>query len=381
MQDIHTHAGIGGQDVTRYTPGQAAPAPANIPRVTVGNIQGVTSWSAADDASEDGLSIPQRQASNSRVHTGHVSFINGVQQGPESTVTRQSAADLAPASSGILGTVRNNAGFPTANITPNCTVEIPGAGRTSVKAAVTLGYLSVTADGRYVAPGGASGNVDGGLPAQSSSEPQQTADTPQQQQDGNGLDLFSDPSDTSGQNVEAAYGEMIEPLQQATYDSMLASATTYLTTSGDIDGLIATLTGRYGSDIASEFSAFSPDYDMATADDGKARAAELIKAGAAVWQEQADRHVKAAGIDPEHFYEWARTSNPDALKAAIQGQLFGRSLKGYSTLMESYLGNVPPTLEALQRGGIPTKEQGGTVFVQIGGTWTPLQAAVKARMV
>jgi len=49
--------------------------------------------------------------------------------------------------------------------------------------------------------------------------------------------------------------------------------------------------------------------------------------------------------------------------------------------MNSYFDNVPPTLEALQRGGIPTKDQGGTTFVQLGGTWMTLDAAVKARLV
>lgn len=55
--------------------------------------------------------------------------------------------------------------------------------------------------------------------------------------------------------------------------------------------------------------------------------------------------------------------------------------KGYTDLMNSYFDNVPPTLEALQRGGIPTKDQGGTTFVQLGGTWMTLDAAVKARLV
>jgi len=390
MSDIHTHTGMDGEQVTRYTPGQPSRAPADIPRVTIGNIQGVSRYEMGSDSESDyGIPLARQrlgiqsqapqQANTSRVHTGHVSFVNGVQQGPESTVTRQTAADLAPAQGGILATLQNNAGSPTSTISPSATVELPGMGRTSVKVAATLGFLTLTSDGRYVEAG--RGNAEGGLQAQGSQEEQQAANTQEQQQQGDeGPALFGDVHQSSGMTGEEIYGGLIEPIQQATYDSMLASATAHLAQDGDLDGLIGSLTSRYGSDITNDYSAFH-EVDIATDGDIKERAAAVIKSGAEMWQRQADQHVKAAGIVPADFYQWARESNPDALKQAIQGQLFGRSLKGYSDLMESYFDNVPPTLEALQRGGIPTKEQGGTVFVQLGGTWMTLQAAVKARMV
>lgn len=384
MSEFHFHTGMDGEQVIRHTPGQSSQAPADIPRVTIGNIQGVTRYEMGNNREPDynapsarqGLSI---QANTSRVHTGHVSFVNGAQQGPESTVTRQTAADLAPAQGGILATLQNNAGSPTSTISPTATVELPGMGRTSVKVAATLGFLTLTADGRYVEAG--RGNAEGGLQSQGSQEEQQTANTQEQQQQGDeGPALFDSIPTTSGGNMEEAYGGLIEPIQQATYDSMLASATAHLAQDGDLDGLIGALTSRYGSDVISDYGAFH-GVDITAESDAPERAANLIKAGADIWQHQADRHVKAAGIDPADFYQWARESNPEALKQAIQGQLFGRSLKGYSDLMESYFDNVPPTLEALQRGGVPTKEQGGTVFVQLGGTWITLQAAVKARLV
>ena len=138
-----------------------------------------------------------------------------------------------------------------------------------------------------------------------------------------------------------------------------------------------------GIDLCREMSARLPEIPVVimTAFGSMEAAIAAIRAGAEMWQHQADTHVKAAGIVPADFYEWARESSPDALKQAIQGQLFGRSLKGYTDLMNSYLDSVPPTLEALQRGGIPTKEQGGKTFVQLGGSWMTLDAAVKARLV
>lgn len=385
MSEFHFHSGMDGEQVIRHTPGQSSQAPADIPRVTIGNIQGVTRYEMGNDREPDynapsarqGLGI---QANTSRVHTGHLTFTNGVQQGPESTVTRQTAADLAPAQGGILATLQNNAGAPTSIISPSATVELPGMGRTSVKVAATLGFLTLTPDGRYVEAG--RGNAEGGLSAQA--QAQAANNTPQaqeqQQQGDEGPALFSSLSTTDGSDLEAFYGGLIEPFQQSTYDAMLATATAFISQDGDAWGLITSLADRFGGDLAAEHGAFHGE-DTGMEANIRERVEKTIMRGWGIWQRQVDEHVEAAGIVPEDFYDWARENHPDTLKQAIQGQLFGRSLKGYSDLLESYFDNVPPTLEALQRGGIPTKEQGGTVFVQIGGTWMTLQAAVKARMV
>ncbi len=378
-----THAGMDGQEVTRYQMGGRAPqAPANIPRVSVGNIQGVTRVTVGQDSLEARNDAPGFTLQNGRIGQDVTRVTVGQQGIQEAGITRNTAADLAPTYGGILATLRNNAGFPTAQVSPNATVELPGMGRTSVKVAANLGFLTLTADGRYVEAGG-QGNAEGGLRQGPMQQEQQAAESnsntqEQQQQADEGPALFGNTP--SGQNLEEAYGVLIEPVQQATYESMLASATAHLTQDGNLDGLVSALASRYGSDITNDYSAFH-GVDIASDSDIKERAANAIKAGAEMWQLQADRHVKAAGIDPSDFYEWARENNPGALKQAIQGQLFGRSLKGYTDLMNSYFDNVPPTLEALQRGGIPTKEQGGQTLIQLGGAWMSLKAAVKARLV
>lgn len=380
MNDFTTqHAGMDGQEVTRYQMGGRAPqAPANIPRVSVGNIQGVTRVTVGQDSLEARNDAPGFTLQNGRIGQDVTRVTVGQQGIQEAGITRNTAADLAPTFGGILATLRNNAGFPTAQVSPNATVELPGMGRTSVKVAANLGFLTLTADGRYVEAGGP-GNAEGGL-RQGSQQEQQAATNgnTQEQQADEGPTLFGDTP--SGQSLEEAYGVLIEPVQQATYEAMLASATAHLTQDGNLDGLIGALASRYGSDLTNDYSTFH-GVDIASDSDIKERAANAIKAGAEMWQLQADSHVKAAGIDPSDFYQWARESNPGALKQAIQGQLFGRSLKGYTDLMNSYFDNVPPTLEALQRGGIPTKEQGGQTLVQLGGSWMSLKAAVKARLV
>jgi len=365
MNDIHTHAGIEGQQVTRFTPGQPSQAPADIPRVTIGNIQGVARYTHGQDDSAAGSGIPApRHSSENRVHTGHLSYIHGMQQGPEATVTRNTAADLAPASGGILATLRNNAGFPTARVGPNATVELPGMGRTSVKVAANLGFLTLTADGRYVeAQGGAQGNAEGGLQAQGSQA--QTAENGTGEQDNNNGNADT-PDGLFPELVERAYAEHIADIPQGTYDSMLASATVMLGEGQDMESIVNALARKSAASMSMEPS----------------QAAEHIQAGYETFLSQANAHIKAAGITaPSDLFEWARENSPEALRQALQGQLFGRSMKGYTDLMNSYFDNVPPTLEALQKGGVPTKEQGGKTFVQLRGAWMSLDAAVKARLV
>lgn len=368
MSDMYysTHQSLDGGEVTRVTGGYSAPT---VTRLSAGVIQGVTRYTSGEEDMRQEPVLP----SLNRVDQGTIRDTVGQGLQEFAPVTRGSSDDLAPTNAGIIGTVRNNAGFPTSNITPNCTVEIPGFGRTSVKVAVTLGYLSRTADGGYV--GASSGNVEGGLSAEFSQQP---ATQQQQQQDAlEGMDLF-DERTTGEAGLEEKYAAMIEPIPQGTYDSMLASATVLLGQGQGLDAIVGALTSRHGSDI---LNSYVEHYGPGAQAGGSERAAALIKSGAEVWQRQADSHIKAGGLDPSDLYEWARENRPDALKQALQGQFFGRSLKGYTDLMNDYYDNVPPTAEALNNGGIPTKVQGGKTLVQIGGMWMTLDSAVKGRMV
>lgn len=381
-----THAGMDGQEVTRYQMGGRAPqAPANIPRVSVGNIQGVTRVTVGQDSLEARNDAPGFTLQNGRIGQDVTRITVGQQGIQEAGITRNTAADLAPTFGGILATLQNNAGFPTARVSPGATVELPGMGRTSVKVAANLGFLTLTADGRYVEAGGP-GNAEGGLRQGSMQREQQAAESnsntqEQQPQADEGPALFDNIPTSTGENLEQLYAGHIAGLEQSTYESMLAAGLATMSKGGDLEAIVENLAGRHETAIIQALAATFDADDDGLEGDTKAIAADYIRTGVAVWQRQADHHVKAAGIDPADFYEWARESNPGALKQAIQGQLFGRSLKGYTDLMESYFDNVPPTLEALQRGGIPTKEQGGQTLVQLGGSWMSLKAAVKARLV
>mgnify|MGYP000729976413 CR=1 FL=1 len=252
MNDIETQAGMYGQEVIRYSPGRPSQGAESGPRVSIGHIGGVTSYRPWEEQGQgqasQGLGIPMAPAPKAptlnRVHTGSLSLVVGGSQPQEHGVTRINSADLAPTNGGILGTLQNNAGFPTSVVSPNATVELPGMGRTSVKVAAALGYLARTPDGRYVEA--APGNAEGGLQSPAQAQTANNSSGTQEQQAA-GLDLFDSIPTASGESLEQAYGALIEPIQQGTYDAMLASATAHLAQDGDLDSLIGSLVSRYGS--------------------------------------------------------------------------------------------------------------------------------------
>lgn len=376
MNDFDTHQGMDGQQVTTYQPGRPSPTREQSQRVTIGNIQGTTTWRNTPDSFGDGLGTPNSlnggSRSNGGVDQGVIRFQAGQQVQQGAPVSRITAADLAPTQGGILGTLQNSAGFPTGTAGPNATVELPGMGRTSVKVAANLGYLTRTADGRYVEVGEQRGNVEGGLSAEVSQQPA----TQQQPAALEGMDLFNSQT-SQGETLEAVYSEMIAPLEQGTYDSMLAGASVMIGQGADLDSIISALEARHGSDIVSQMP--NPPDDLAGNE--KERVSAYIRAGAGMWQHQADSHLQGLGIDPADFYEWAKESRPREIRQALQGHLFGRSLKGYTDLADAYFDSVPPTMEALAKGGVPTRTEGGTVMVQLQGCWMSLNSAVKARLI
>jgi hypothetical protein len=356
MNDFDTHQGMDGQQITSYQPGRPSQAQESIPRVSVGNIQGVTRYTSGTGSQEQeqGFPAPGSLPGSSRSSGGVDQGVIFSGSRDAATIQRITSADLAPAQRGILGTLQNNAGFPTGNIGPNATVELPGLGRTSVKVAVTLGYLSRTEDGRYVEAGSTRGNVEGGQVSGSN------AQDPQQQQAG-----ADEAPDLFAPNLENAYGNLIADIPQGTYESMLASGAALIGKGGDLDSIAQAIATRSASVMGVEPS----------------EAAEQIKLGAEAWQKQADGHLQGLGIDPSDFYEWAKENRPNEIRQALQGQLFGRSLKGYTDLANAYYDSVPPTLEALAKGGVPTRTEGGAVMVQLQGVWMSLDSAVKARLV
>lgn len=326
----------------------------------------VTTWQhmPADLQEPLGISTQPQQTGevSNRVIGGVLSHVNG-QQVTELATCRASESDVVSRPAGMLSSVRNNGGFLTQNITPDCTVEIPGFGRTSVKVAEQIGYLSRNSDGTYreaTQPGKAEGSPSAQQGTQGGPDDAQEGTPKGNQGDSpeGGPELFE-----SG--FEEEYGELIKDVPQGVYDSLLASANAHITEGLDIDEITAKLAPRLASSMGIE----------------PGKAASMIDEGALIWQVQADLAVEKFGADPGDFYEWAHENRKDALQQAVNGHLFARSTKGYRDLVNDYFDNTIPTVDALKKGGIPVKEQGNQVMVKLKGHWMSLESAVKARMV
>jgi hypothetical protein len=319
----------------------------------------VTTWQNIPDDVADSLSIPTPQQQpgqvTARVVEGPISYVQG-QQVTQSGVQRISESDLVSSPSGMLGTVRNNGGFPTTNITPESTIEIPGFGRTSVKVAESLGYISRNGEGRYV-EGGSLGKTEG---SSTGGNLEGSKGGNQQANDANndGLELF-------GSGFEKDYGDLIKDVPQGVYDSMMASANAQIAEGLDLAGITEKLAPRLASSMGIEPKA----------------AAAMIDEGATLWQVQADMAVERHGADPDEFYQWARENRRNELQQAVNGHLFGRNTKGYQELVNDYFDNTMPTVAALKAGGVPYKEDGKAVMVKLQGQWMSLASAVKARLV
>lgn len=321
---------------------------------------GITTWSAISDDQAEGFSIPGSlpiEDNSNRVITGTLRTIGG-QEVPGSVTHRITSSDLAPQTGGILATVQNNAGFTTNNITPESTVELPGMGRTTVKVAERLGYLQRVGDGLYVE---GSNMGKGGKPSSEEAPQDGTQQGNQQAPAEDGPELFW------GKN-EQAYADLIDPIPQSVYDSMLGSAAASLVGDDDsAESMLPNLSNRLASAMGID----------------PAQAQAMVKAGAGMWQQQADQMAMEAGLDLDelpYFYEWAKENHRNDLQQAIQQHLFGRNTKGYAALVERYFDDHLPSEEALKRHNIPTKTQNGTTMVQLKGSWMSLESAVKARL-
>jgi hypothetical protein len=317
----------------------------------------VISWSNIPDSIGENLSAyaPTQAPGqvNNKVIDGPIFSVQG-QAVTSSTTTRVNGADIAPSHGGLIGTIRNNGGFHTSRVTPECTVDLPGLGRTSVKVAENMGYLTRNGDGLYSEGPNMGKGVKPSLDAPQDGPNEAKQDTPQ----GEGPSLFSD-------NVEKSYGALIQDIPQGTYDSMLGSATAFLSEGSDLDGIASSLAPRLASAMGIE----------------PGKAANMVKAGAEVWQAQADSTVIRMGADHEEFYQWAQANRSSELQQAVQGHLLQRSTQGYRDMVNDYFDNTVPTDDALRKGGFPVKTDGQERMVKIKGHWMSVGSAVKARLV
>ena len=141
---------------------------------------------------------------------------------------------------------------------------------------------------------------------------------------------------------------------------------------------IAVASGRL--DVSSLVAKFSQDSGL-----DPAQSQERISTVQAIYQDQADRAIESrAGInaaDSSAFWEWARTNHVGQLQDAIGKQLRSADVSGYTALAQKWLASTPPTLQALQAGGVPTRNRGQGVECYVRGTWMSPAAAARAGLI
>ncbi len=105
------------------------------------------------------------------------------------------------------------------------------------------------------------------------------------------------------------------------------------------------------------------------------------------YQAQADSFLASQmGLSPadlQDFYQFAREpGNKDALRVALEGQLYGNSMSGWRPLIARYTDQVAPSGDALQARGFETKVTAeGEQMVRIQGVWMSTRAAARAGLI
>lgn len=325
-------------------------------------MNNVTSWQHIPEAMADAPAYPQQvQEPRCSVVGGVVSMNMGNDKAySEKTTIRALEADVAPRQTGIISTAQNNAGMYTARITPESTVVIPGLGRTTVKVAEHLGYISRGTNGQYVEGSLAGKPVEPSRGGNLEGSTNESQDIPESASDaGDGVELFAKVD-------EEYYASLIQDIPQPVYDSLMASGGSMVFEAG---GSVESISQKLGARLS---AATGEEPDIAQA---------MVEEGISIWQDQADGIAKSLGAEPAHFYEWAMENRKGDLQKAVQEHVLTRNTKAYRDLLDAYFLDTVPTDEAFKAGGIPTKTQGGQRMVLLKGQWMTVEAAVKARLV
>ena len=179
----------------------------------------------------------------------------------------------------------------------------------------------------------------------------------------------TEEADPDAANMTAAQQQAmnaaIEPLSQGTFDSCIANGAAVAAGEMNFDTIVSKISSESGMDPS--------------------QAAQCAAVARETYQLEADRFVMKAGIhadDLPEFYEWCRaTANKSALKQAVQGQLYMRSLSGYRALIDGYLAATPPSVEALNANGMRTRVINGVDEVQVRGRWLPITSAARSGLI
>lgn len=302
---------------------------------------GVLEYNVSPAANQGQLMDAPRGASV-QAGLGGVTTSMGGQTHSAPAVSTFNTADLVGGHSDFLGTARNS-GIPArGNLQPSSVVTFQGM-EVDLATLEALGEVKRTATGYETATPASN--------QQAGNQPQQQHQA-QQQNTPDGLEAF--PAE-----VESAFANAIDPVPQAIYDQSIARV----------------LEGGLESININEIAALS---GMSPAE-AQQRAEFVVQA----FTMQADQIAKAQGIEtPAEVWEWAKTEQGEKFADARRQLAFTRNTAPLRSLVDSYFREVPPTVEALKRGGFNVRQDtaGNTVF-NLNGNWMTPEAAARAGLI
>ncbi|MFE0840535.1 hypothetical protein [Achromobacter insolitus] len=249
-------------------------------------------------------------------------------------------------------TARTSYGSPTNDIDGDTVVRIGGVSA-KVSNFVQTGILIKQGDG-YVLAGGE--DLGGEQPRGAQQEQQD------QEQGQHDPDLAVMPEEVVSGIDQAAAG-----IPQAAIQNGMASAIAGAMGDIPMEDIAVGLAQNTGMELT----------------EAQGRAQFIIDA----YQAQADSFLTSqmglSSGELQDFYEFAREpGNKDALRVALEGQLYGNNMAGWRPLIARYMDQVAPSAEALQTRGFETRvSPEGEQMVRIQGVWMSTRAAARAGLI
>jgi hypothetical protein len=297
---------------------------------------GVTEYRVSAGNSHQPLVGSAPMGASVQAGVGGVTTTMGGRSVSTPAVSTFDTGDLTGGSTDFLATARNN-GFPArGNLTPDSVVSYQGI-ETSLATLEAIGAVRRTATGYEAVEG------QGGTSQQQN---------PGQQNAPEGVEYFA-------QETESAIAKAIDPVPQPIYDSAVAQV------------LERGLDGINFNELAYQ-SGMNPT-------EARQRAEMVLQA----FSDQADQIVKSFGLKtPADVWEWAAEEQPEKFANARRQIAFGRNTSALRSLVQEYMDTVPPTVDALRRGGfeVRTDAKGDVVF-NYKGRWMTPEAATRAGLV
>lgn len=302
---------------------------------TLSRPGGITEYRVSRSSQEPLVNRAQ-SGPNVQANVGGVITVNGSKAAVTPSVSSFNTGDLTGGNTDFLATARNGFFPARGNLTPESIVSYQGV-EANLATLEAIGVVRRTATG-YEA-------IDG-QGEQANTPNQETGKLPE------GVELFN-------QDTETAVAKAIDPVPQPIYDSAVAQV------------LEQGLDSLNFNELAYQ-SGMNPT-------EARQRAEVVLKA----FSDQADLIAKTVGIaDPNEVWEWAAEEQPEKFANARRQMAFGRNTSAIRALVQEYMDTVPPTVEALRRGGYEVRtDSNGQVVFNYKGRWMTPEAATLAGFV